>query len=218
MLIRKTNLSNRLSRAILIRTLRHTILLCFYKSLLLFTSFGWISIRFISSCFITIIIFIMSFYSYVIQRRSVVSFLFFFVILSLKNVGSTCEITAKVAICFIRFVPMLLFILMFSSFLQKIENYWNKGEHQKQLLIDVLQNTRSGCQRCSLKTGLLKNFTGFTGKHLCHSVFFTGLKACILLKRDSNTGVFLWNLPNFNTSFYRTTLVAASWTLVRKGL
>ena len=32
--------------------------------------------------------------------------------------------------------------------------------------------TRSSHQRCSLKKGVLRNFTKFTGKHLCQSLFF----------------------------------------------
>ena len=45
-----------------------------------------------------------------------------------------------------------------------------------------------------------KNFANFTGKHLCWSLFLIKLqdfRAETLLKRDSNTGVFLWNLRNF---------------------
>ena len=41
---------------------------------------------------------------------------------------------------------------------------------------------------------ILKNFTKFKGKHLCWSLFLINLHAsspAILLKRDSNTGVFL---------------------------
>ena len=37
---------------------------------------------------------------------------------------------------------------------------------------------RSSHQRCSMKKGVLRNFTKFTGKHLCQSLFFnkvTGL-------------------------------------------
>ena len=47
--------------------------------------------------------------------------------------------------------------------------------------------------------GVLKNFANFTGKHLCWSLFFKKLQAFrseMLLKRDSYTGVFLWNLRN----------------------
>ena len=42
--------------------------------------------------------------------------------------------------------------------------------------------------------GVFKNFTSFTGKHLCWSLFFTNLQAfrpALLLKKDSYTGVFL---------------------------
>ena len=31
---------------------------------------------------------------------------------------------------------------------------------------------RSIPQRCSMKKGVLRNFTKFTGKHLCQSLFF----------------------------------------------
>ena len=40
---------------------------------------------------------------------------------------------------------------------------------------------------------VVKKFANFTGKHLCWSLF----KKETLLKRDSNKGVFLWNLRNF---------------------
>ena len=42
---------------------------------------------------------------------------------------------------------------------------------------------RSSCLRVFLKTGVLKNFTIFTEKHQCLSLF--------LIKRDSYTGVSL---------------------------
>ena len=47
---------------------------------------------------------------------------------------------------------------------------------------------------------VLKNFAIFLGKHLCWNLFLIKLQAlrpATLLKRDSNTGVFLWSLPNF---------------------
>ena len=50
------------------------------------------------------------------------------------------------------------------------------------------------------KKGVLKNFANFTGKHLCRSLF---LRPVTLLKRDCNTGVFLWNLAKFlRTPFF----------------
>ena len=39
-----------------------------------------------------------------------------------------------------------------------------------------------------------RNFTKFTAKHVCQSLFFNkvvGLSSAALLKRDSGTGVFL---------------------------
>ena len=53
---------------------------------------------------------------------------------------------------------------------------------------------------CSVKISALKNFANFTWKHLCWSFFLIKLqafKAATLLKKDSNTDVFLWTLQNF---------------------
>ena len=47
------------------------------------------------------------------------------------------------------------------------------------------------------RISVLKNFTMFTGKHLCWSPFFINIQAwrpTTLLKRDSNISFFLWNL------------------------
>ena len=56
-----------------------------------------------------------------------------------------------------------------------------------------------------LKIGVLKNFANFTGKHICWSLFFNkvaGLGLQLYQKRDSNTGVFMWNLLNFLEHFF----------------
>ena len=47
---------------------------------------------------------------------------------------------------------------------------------------------------CSVKRDVLKKFANFTGKHLCWSLF---------LKRDSNTGLFLWNLLIFKNIYFQ---------------
>ena len=62
------------------------------------------------------------------------------------------------------------------------------------------------------KIDVLKNFAIFTGKHLCWILSLIKLQAFkLLLKRDSNTDVFLWILQNFwEQLFYRTSQVAAS--------
>ena len=53
----------------------------------------------------------------------------------------------------------------------------------------------------------------FTGKHLCLRLFLIKLqplRPLTLLKRDSNRGIFLWNLQNFKEHhFYTTSPVAA---------
>ena len=61
------------------------------------------------------------------------------------------------------------------------------------------------------KIGALKNFAHFTRKQLCWSILFIKLLAwrpATLLKRDSNTGVFLWifgfhiNFAKFLITFF----------------
>ena len=60
------------------------------------------------------------------------------------------------------------------------------------------QTDKSSHRRFSITKDVLKNFAIFTGKHLCWSLFFIKLQTfrpSALLKRNSNTGVFL--LRNF---------------------
>ena len=48
------------------------------------------------------------------------------------------------------------------------------------------ENYRSSHRRCFIRKGILKNFTKFTGKHLCQSPFFNkvaGLRSATLLKK-----------------------------------
>ena len=65
---------------------------------------------------------------------------------------------------------------------------------------------RSSRSQIFFNIDALKNFASFTGKHLCWSLFLIKLHAlrpATLLKRDSNTAVFLWNWRSFlrTTSF-----------------
>ena len=68
----------------------------------------------------------------------------------------------------------------------------------------------SNCWHMFFKICVLKNFTNFSEKHLCWSLILVKLQtwfAATLLKRDSNTFVFLWNLLNFSEHlFFRTPL------------
>ena len=55
------------------------------------------------------------------------------------------------------------------------------------------------------KIGTFRNFSIFTGKHLCWSLLLIKLRALrpsTLFKRDFNTGVYLWILRNFYESFF----------------
>ena len=61
---------------------------------------------------------------------------------------------------------------------------------------------------CSVKKGFLKNFAKFTRKHLCWSLFLIKLQAfkpVYLLKKDSNTGAFLWKLRIFKEHLFWST-------------
>ena len=69
-------------------------------------------------------------------------------------------------------------------------------------LFDVFKSSH---QRCYIKRGVLKNFAIFTGKYLCCSLFLIKLQArrlATLLKRDSNTDVFLRILRTFKVHLF----------------
>ena len=74
------------------------------------------------------------------------------------------------------------------------------------------RNYRRSRSNKFFKIGALKNFTNFTVKYLCWSLFLTKLQAwrhAFWLRRDFNTCVFLSNLRNFKEHlFYRTLSVA----------
>ena len=65
---------------------------------------------------------------------------------------------------------------------------------------------RSSSPEVSCKKGVLRNFTKFTGKHLCQSLFFnevTGLRPAILLKKRLWHRCFPMNFVKFSrTPFY----------------
>ena len=67
------------------------------------------------------------------------------------------------------------------------------------------RQSRSSHWGCSEKKGALKNFANFAGEQLCWSLFsiqWQAWKPTTLLKRDSNTCVFLWNLRSFFKNTY----------------
>ena len=64
---------------------------------------------------------------------------------------------------------------------------------------------RSSHQRCSMKKGILKNFTKFTGKHLCQSLFFNnvaGLRPATLFQRKLLHSCFPVNFAKFSRTFF----------------
>ena len=93
--------------------------------------------------------------------------------------------------------------------------------------LDILKNTfyfylftwqwslsRSSHRRCSVNNDGLRNYANFTGKHLCWSLFLIQLeiwRPVTLLNKDSNTGVFLWNLRNFKAPISKS---IGKWLLV----
>ena len=58
---------------------------------------------------------------------------------------------------------------------------------------------RSSHRRCSVKKAAPNNFGIFTKKYRCWTLF---LRPATLLKRNSNTGVFLWILRSFKNTYY----------------
>ena len=78
---------------------------------------------------------------------------------------------------------------------------------------------RSSHRRCSIKKDVFQNFTKFTGKHLCQSLFFdnvAGLKSVTLLKRGSDTDVFSCEFCEiFKNTFFTTSgrLLLFIWRL-----
>ena len=60
---------------------------------------------------------------------------------------------------------------------------------------DLIKRVQKKQPPVSVEKGIFKNITKFTRKHL--TVLESLLEAATLSKRDSNTGVSLWNLQNF---------------------
>ena len=79
------------------------------------------------------------------------------------------------------------------------------------IVISLGGKYRSSHQRCSVKKGGLRNFSKFTGKHLCHCLFFNkvaGLRpyACNFLKKRLWDSCFPLNFVKIlRTSFLQNT-------------
>ena len=78
----------------------------------------------------------------------------------------------------------------------------------------IVRIFRSSCPEMFCEKGVLRNFSKFTGKHLCQSLFFNnvaGLRPATLLKKSLWHRCFPMNFVKFLRTpfFYRRPLVAA---------
>ena len=84
------------------------------------------------------------------------------------------------------------------------------------IIVLKLKEVALDSKQMFVKIGVLENVANLIGKRLCWSLFirkFQAWRPVTLLKRDSNTGAFRWNLRIFKITFlYRPPLVAASVT------
>ena len=90
------------------------------------------------------------------------------------------------------------------GFLRKFNYFCWKATN----IIDVSKGTkyRSSHQKCSLRKGVLRNFTRFTGKHLCQSLFFICVRLATLLKKRLWHRCFPVNFAKFlRTLFLQNT-------------
>ena len=78
----------------------------------------------------------------------------------------------------------------------------------------IVTTVRSSHRRCSVKKGVLRNSTKFTGKQLCHSLFFNkvaALRPATLLKKILWHRCFPVNFAKFpRTTFLKNT---SGWLL-----
>ena len=89
-----------------------------------------------------------------------------------------------------RYMPMHSLLKIDAFF----TNLYFKNSHQRK--------TRSRHLRVLRETDVLKNIAKLTGKQLCWSlslIKFQALQACNFIKKDFNTGAFLWILQKFWT-------------------
>ena len=93
----------------------------------------------------------------------------------------------------------------------------SKNRHRIPMKYSTLLPIEAVVRRCSVKKYVLKNFTKFTGTHLCQSLFLnkaSGLRpqVCNFIKKELLAQVFSCEFCKMfkNTYFCRTPLMAAS--------
>ena len=101
-------------------------------------------------------------------------------------------------------------------FKRENKSYNSRNKHSLEQETRLEDNLIAVVRRCSVKKGVLKNFTKFTGKYMRQNLFFNkvaGLRpASLLKKRLWHRWWFPVNFVKFLETpfFYRTPLVAAS--------
>ena len=96
--------------------------------------------------------------------------------------------------------------IYFTAIIKESDSFRQKKRHvQKARIFSKTFRfiERNSHQRCSMKKGVLRNFTKFTGKHLCQSLFFNkvaDLRLATFLKKR------LWHrcFPVIFAKFLRT--------------
>ena len=72
--------------------------------------------------------------------------------------------------------------------------------HSTRGCLIIMHDSKASRSPIFFKIDVFKNFAIFAGEHLCWGLFVIKLQSwrpATLLKRDSNTSVFLWILRNF---------------------
>ena len=98
-----------------------------------------------------------------------------------------------------RKLEQVLTIVVYSR-RQLLKTCWKEELRLSGVYIFKIVRARSKCSQLFFKIDVFKNFALVTGKHLCRSLFLIKLqifRLTTLLKRDSNTDLFLWILRNF---------------------
>ena len=105
---------------------------------------------------------------------------------------------------------------LFSKYFQYFKIVYEDLSREYYTMLINFKNVlnRSNCQ-VICKKGVLKNFTKFTGKHMCLgrvSFLITRPEVCNFNKKETLTQVFSYEFYEIfkNTYFYRTPLVAVS--------
>ena len=136
-----------------------------------------------------------------------------------KNVKETfikVTSTSVLVICCNMFSPYKQITTKYLAQLSKHFSYDGKNaifNHLGKMATLLCLVNRSSCSEVFCKKRVLRSFAKFTGKHLCHGIFFNKVaSACNFIKKETLAQVFSCEFCEiFKSTFsYRTPSVAAS--------